>query len=124
MDSELAPAWEVYVLGYIPNSCRMSDQRIRVARPSDAIAWEIRQALAATGLQPSHGAAVQRIVVMAVRRCLGHEDLRPGEASTEAAQVHRGWIGGLLLGESVSQVLYRWALFDGASRATTLTQVT
>lgn len=108
--------FEVVVLGQLPPASRASEQRIRGAGPHDALAWEIRQALEAIGA----GAPTQwrRIEVVALRCCPGREGSAPppppalagSRIPAQADQAGRGWLGGLLFGESVAQIIFRLAL--------------
>lgn len=102
--------WEAFVLGQFPVFSRGEDHRIRAARIADPIAWELRQALESIGpIQQSTPPC--RISVVALRRCSEHLPAS-GEATEDAGQAEpSSWLGGVLLGESAQQVLYRWSLY-------------
>eukprot|EP00931_Biecheleriopsis_adriatica_P122417 TRINITY_DN9740_c0_g2_i1.p1 TRINITY_DN9740_c0_g2~~TRINITY_DN9740_c0_g2_i1.p1 ORF type:complete len:930 (-),score=169.65 TRINITY_DN9740_c0_g2_i1:33-2822(-) len=117
MDEDVE-TWEAYVLGQLPTISRWTDQRVRLATPQKPLAWELRQALDAIAPAGQGVGHFQRIAVVAVRKYRG---CRPPEESmganweslgedADARSEPPSWCGGLLFGESASQVLFRWAL--------------
>lgn len=102
--------WEAIVLGQFPVFSRGEDHRIRAARISDPIAWELRQVLESIG-PISQSSPPCRISVVALRRCSERVPRREGVTGDAGQEAPNGWLGGVLLGESAQQVLYRWSLY-------------
>lgn len=100
---------QAVLLGQLPVLSAWSEELLRVASQTSLLAAEIREAFEAIGSVSPSGSSWRRTAVVAVRICPDGSGNSPIWESSEDST----WLGALILGESITQILFRLSLLAG-----------